>query len=88
VTDEPVTASRTTLMWGGAGLVLATVVPIVAELGWIFPPPGTSWLYFAVTPFAGTASAAVLVIAFVLLAFGVRGERGIARRAERPALGS
>ena len=77
MTSEPTSTSRTTLTWGGAGLVLATVVPIVAELAFLFPPPGTSWLYSVETPFAGTASAAVLVIAFVVLAFGVRGEQGI-----------
>ncbi|MEY9853340.1 hypothetical protein ABH923_003018 [Leifsonia sp. EB41] len=78
MTSEPVSASRTTLTWGGAGLVLAALTPIVAELAFLFPPPGTSWLYSAETPFAGTASAAVLVIAFVVLAFGIRGEQGIA----------
>lgn len=78
MTSEPVSASRTTLTWGGAGLILGTVIPIVAQLVFVFPPPGTSWLYSTETPIAGTASAAVLVIAFVVLAFGVRGERGIA----------
>lgn len=86
--SEPASASRATLTWGGACLILATVVPIVAELALLFPPPGTSWLYSAETPVAATASAAVLVIAFVVLAFGVRGERGIAgpSRAGRGAL--
>ncbi|MFE4468991.1 hypothetical protein ACFRFH_09240 [Leifsonia sp. NPDC056824] len=88
MTSEPASASRTTLTWGGAGLILATVVPIVAELAFLFPPPGTSWLYSAETPAAGTASAVVLVITFVVLAFGIRGERGIAgpSRAGRGAL--
>ena len=77
MTSEPASASRATLTWGGGGLVLATVVPIVAELAFLFPPPGTSWLYSAETPVAETASAVLLVSAFVVLAFGVRGERGI-----------
>ncbi len=89
VTSEPARASRTTLTWGGAALVLATLTPIVTELGILFPLPGTSWLYSVETPFAETVSAAVLVFAFVVLAFGVRGERGIAgsSRVGRTALG-
>ncbi|MEY9951457.1 hypothetical protein [Leifsonia sp. EB34] len=78
MTGQPMGASRVTLTWGGAALVLATVVPSVAELVWVFPPPGTSWLYVADTPGLGAASAVVLIIAFVVLAFGVRGEGGIA----------
>ena len=80
MTSEPATASRTTLTWGGAALVLATLTPIVTELAVLFPLPGTSWLYSVETPFAETVSAAVLVIAFVVLAFGIRGEQGIAGR--------
>ncbi|CAM5486962.1 hypothetical protein [Leifsonia shinshuensis] len=67
-----------TLIWGGAGLALSAVVPVLGQALFLVPPPGTSWLYVLESPVFGTTSAAILLIAYILLAFGVGAEPGIA----------
>ena len=76
--SEGAVAVRATLTWAGAAIVLATVIPVVEELFLMFAPSGTSWLYSVVSPSLAVASAGLLLIAFVVLAFGLRGEPGIA----------
>lgn len=77
MTSRPAGVSRATLLWGGAALAVSAVVPTLGQAFFLLPPPGTSWLYTLESPFFGTASAALLLIAYVLLAFGVRGEPGL-----------
>ncbi|HEX4444426.1 MAG TPA: hypothetical protein VHZ81_12690 [Galbitalea sp.] len=72
-------SSRLTLSLGGVAVILATVVPLVGRLVFIFPQPiGSSWLYYSWQPFFAPLSTSTLVVAFVILAAGFRNERGIA----------
>ncbi len=72
-------SSRLTLSVGGSAIVLATVVPLVARTVFLFPVPyDLSWLNDSWQPFPGLLSAMVLVVAFTILALGVRKESGIA----------
>jgi hypothetical protein len=73
--------SRLTLTLGGVGIILATIVPVVSEIIFIFPlSDGASWLYFLWRPVYPALAAALLVVAFIVLAFGVGRESGIAGR--------
>jgi hypothetical protein len=72
-------SSPLTLSLGGLALLLATVVPLIARLVFIFPQSlSSSWLYFSWQPLAELLSAGAFVIAFAILAFGIRHEPGIA----------
>ncbi len=72
-------ASRLTLLVGGAALILATVIPLVGRIVLVWPQPlSSSWLYFWWQPIPERAPAALFVIAFAVLALGVGRERGIA----------
>lgn len=69
---------RLTLAWGGAGVIVATVLPLTWQVFHRIPPTGWERLNWAWEPFSTTASAAVLLAAFIVLAVGVGRERGIA----------
>lgn len=72
-------SSRLTLTLGGSALILATVVPLVARTVFTFPVPyDLSWLNDSWQPFPALMSAMVLVVAFTILAVGIRKESGIA----------
>jgi hypothetical protein len=72
-------SSRLTLLVGGAGIALATLVPLVARAVFIFPVPyDLSWLNRSWQPLPAQLSAGVLVVACVVLAVGIRRESGIA----------
>lgn len=72
-------SSRLTLVVGGSALILATVVPLLGRIVFVWPQPlSSTWLYFAWQPLPEGASAALLVIAFVTLSLGVGKEPGIA----------
>jgi len=76
---SPRSSSRSTLCWGGAGIVLATLAPAIALTVFLFPAPYEySWLNSFSLPLPTMLSAVVLVVAFMILARGVRGEHGIA----------
>ncbi|GAB3578063.1 hypothetical protein GCM10027406_13650 [Leifsonia lichenia] len=72
--------SRRTLLVGGAGIVLGTVIPLITQALFLMQLPGTSWLSAVETPVLGTWSAVILIVAFVVLAVGIGGEPGIAGR--------
>lgn len=69
--------SRLTLTWGGAGVALASLFPLLSNVGLVFPGVDVSWFYTN-TPLIGGLSGVVLLAAFAVLAVGVRGEAGIA----------
>jgi hypothetical protein len=75
---RPAHASRLTLAWGGGGIIVATVMPLLWQAFGAFPTAGGAWLNWAWEPIANTASAAVLLAAFIVLAVGVGHETGIA----------
>ena len=75
---SPGSSSRLTLSWGGSGIVLATLVPLVAETVGRFPVPyDFSWLNQFGNPFITQLSAAVLAVAITILAVGIGKESGI-----------
>ncbi|AYG03378.1 hypothetical protein [Gryllotalpicola protaetiae] len=76
--STPPRVPRLTLLWGGAGIVAATVVPLAWQVFHLVPPTGWERLNWAWESFSTTASAAVLLAAFTVLAVGVRRESGIA----------
>lgn len=80
-------APRTTLVWGGAGVGVATLTPPLLEVVFLFPSALSSVLFPVLTTL-GNVSACVLVVAFAILGFGLRGEPGIAgdSKAGRTAL--
>ncbi len=72
-------SSRLTLLLGGSAIILATIVPLVARTVFMFPVPyALSWLNDSWKPLPGLLSAVVLVVAFIVLAMGIRQEAGIA----------
>ena len=72
-------SAHLTLSLGGVAIVLATLVPIVAETVGLFPVPyDLSWLNQFGQPLFAQLSAVVLVAAFTILAMGVEKEPGIA----------
>ena len=83
----PAPAPRTTLVWGGAGVVVATLTPLLLEIVFLFPSALSSMLFPVLTTL-GNFSVCVLVVAFAILGFGLRGEPGIAgnSKAGRAAL--
>jgi hypothetical protein len=76
---SPDPSVRLTLFWGGSGIVLATLVPLLAETVSLFPVPyDFSWLNQFGQPFFAQLSAGVLVVALTILAVGIGKESGIA----------
>ena len=76
---SPGVSSRSTLSFGGAGIILATLIPLVAEAVGLFPVPyDFSWLNQFGQPSFAQLCAGVLVVAFTILAMGIRKEPGIA----------
>jgi hypothetical protein len=72
------TTSPTTVVAGGVGIVLASIVPVVARAVFLFPVPyPLSWLNDSWWPFFAPTSAAILVVACAILAVGLRGEPAI-----------
>jgi hypothetical protein len=55
-------------------------MPLLWQVFGVFPTAGGAWLNWAWEPIANTASAAVLLAAFIVLAVGVGQETGIAGR--------
>lgn len=78
MSSTPVPSSRVTLSYGGVGVALASLVPLVLQAALVLPPSGSSWWYDSWRPLLGPVSAAVSVAAFVVLALGARHEQGIA----------
>ncbi|GAA4168618.1 hypothetical protein [Gryllotalpicola koreensis] len=76
--STPPRSPRLTLAWGGAGIVVATLLPLAWQAIHVFPPAGRAWLNYAWQPIGTTASSAVLVAAFAVLAVGIGKESGIA----------
>ncbi|MFJ8893731.1 hypothetical protein ACIRCZ_04040 [Leifsonia sp. NPDC102414] len=78
-TESTADPSRRTLLVGGTGIVLGSVIPLITQALFLVQLPGTSWLYvFEDTPLLGTLSAVILIAALVVLAVGIGGEPGIA----------
>lgn len=74
-------SSRLTLLVGGAALILATFIPLLGRIVFVWPQPlSSSWLYFSWQPLPERASAVLFVVAFAILALGVGREPGIAGR--------
>lgn len=72
-------SSPLTLAWGGAGLVLGTLMPLLAAAVFFFPVPyDYSWMNYSSQPFFGSLSAIVVAIACVILTIGIGKEKGIA----------
>jgi len=71
--------ARSSLVVGGVGIVLASLVPLWTRVSYVFPQ-GFDVPSVAMTwqPYLGVLSAAVLVASFAVLAFGVRGGTGVA----------
>jgi hypothetical protein len=75
------TTSPLTLALGGAGILLASIVPFVDRALFIFPAvQDLNWFNRLEQSDSQELSAGILVVAFALLAFGFRAERGIAGR--------
>lgn len=73
--------SRLTLLLGGSALILATVIPLLGLIVFVWPQPlSSSWLYFSWQPLPERASAVLFVVAFGILALGLGKEPGIAGR--------
>ena len=73
--------SRRTLLVGGAGVALGTLVPLITLALFPVQLPGTSWFYvFSERRSLGTLSAVILILSMVVLAVGIGGEQGIAGR--------
>ncbi|WP_295123607.1 hypothetical protein [uncultured Leifsonia sp.] len=76
-TPRQTSTSRRTLTWGGAGVALASLFPLLSNAGLVFPAMDMSWV-FTSSAAVGGVSAVVLIASFVALALGVQGETGIA----------
>lgn len=73
--------SRLTLLLGGSALILATVIPLLGRVVFVWPQLlSSSWLYFSWQPLPERVSAVLFVIAFAILALGLGKEPGIAGR--------
>jgi hypothetical protein len=75
---QPSHAPRLALAWGGGGIIVAAVMPLLWQVLGVYPPAGGAWLNWAWQPIAETASAVVLLAAFIVLAVGIGRETGIA----------
>ena len=75
---SPVDSSRSTLAWGGSGIVLATLPLLISQAVFLFPITDISWMSNLEQPLLTGLSGCILVVSFVILAVGLRGEPGIA----------
>lgn len=69
-------SSRSTLLWGGAGIVVASILSLAPRVSLFLLP--SSWGYYRWESYLGMSSTVVLVVALAILAVGLRHEPGIA----------
>ena len=69
--------STVTLTWGGTGLAVAAVFPLLLNAAFLVPSIDVSWMYTN-QPVVGGLSAVALIAACIVLAIGLHGETGIA----------
>lgn len=75
--SSPPRVPRRTLAWGGAGIIVASVLPLAWQVLHVVPMAARLWLNYAWEPISGAVCAAVLVAAYAVLAVGVGRESGI-----------
>jgi hypothetical protein len=74
-----ITTSHLTTLWGGGGIIVAALLTVLAAFHVGVPLTDSDSLVFSST-IPQLTSSVVLLVAFGVLAFGVRGESGIAAR--------
>lgn len=67
---------RLTTLWGGAGIVVASLLSLLAFFRFSFPLTHDYFLVFS-APIPAAVSAVILLVAIGILAFGIPGESGI-----------